>query len=280
LVTFLFPNDRFLMTRFCRPLATLVVALSATTLPAVAGAQSAKAAPAQSVKAQLAQGDKAYAARDAAGALSHFLAALKSDSNNVEALWKAAAVSVALGEFEPDVSKQAQFYADAEGYAKRAVALNPKSADAHFALAMAGGRVALTLGPMDRVKYATLVYNEATTCLKLQPKYAECMHTLGEWNAEAMRIDSFSRNMAINMLGATALKNASWANAERYLKEAIALQPKRAIHHLDLGRTYADMNEPAKAKAQFQAVAQAPVLDYNDPNYKKVAAEALKSLGS
>jgi uncharacterized protein HemY len=106
------------------------------------------------------------------------------------------------------------------------------------------------------------------------------MHALGEWNAEAMRIDAFSRNMAINALGATVLKNASWENAERYLKGAIALQPKRAIHHLDLGRTYADMNEPAKAKTQFHAVMQAPVADYNDPNYKKAASEALKSLNS
>jgi len=236
-------------------------------------------ASAQSVSASIAAGDRAYATRDAAGALAKFQTALKVDSNNVQALWKASAVSVALGEFA-STDKQTMYYEQAERYGRRAVALDSTSADTHFALAQALGRIALTVDPMARVKYAKEIYAEATTCLKLNPKHAECMHALGEWNAQVMRIDEFSRNMAINMLGAKVLENASWKNAEHYMEGAVALQPTRTIHHLDLGRIYADMQEKTKAQAQLVAAEKAPLLDYNDPNYKKVAADALKALGS
>lgn len=258
--------------RLVRPLHSFVVA--AATLLA-----SSTALSAQSASALIAKGDNAYAARDAAGALAQFQAVLAQDSNNVQALWKASAVSVALGEFAA-TDKQSTLYEQAERYARRAVALDSNNANTHFALAQALGRIALTVDPMARVKYAQEVYAQSTACLKLNPKHAECMHALGEWNAQVMRIDEFSRNMAINMLGAKVLEKASWKDAEHYMSGAVALQPARTIHHLDLGRIYADMHDAGKAKTQLIAAEKAPLVDYNDPNYKKAAAAALKTLGS
>lgn len=258
--------------RFAGSPGSLLVAAAMTL-----GASSSISA--QSAATLLAKGDRAYAARNAAGALAAFQQVLKSDSNNVQALWKASAVSIALGEFA-DADKQATFYQQGERYARRAVALDSNNADTRFALSQALGRIALTVDQMSRLKYAQEIYAQSTACLKLNPKHPECMHVLGEWNAQVMRIDEFSRNMAINMMGAKVLEKASWKDAERYMSDAVALQPKRTIHHLDLGRIYADEGESAKAKEQFQAAEQAPTLDYNDPNYKKAAADALKALGT
>ena len=63
-------------------------------------------------------------------------------------------------------------YKRAEEYARRAVAANPDDAEAHFELARAIGRNALTMGTRDRVKYAGVVHDEALEALKLDPKHA------------------------------------------------------------------------------------------------------------
>jgi Tfp pilus assembly protein PilF len=91
-----------------------------------------------------------------------------------------------------------------------------------------------------------------------------------------MRLSDFERNMAINAFGGTSLKNASWDNAKSNLEKAVALEPNRALHHLELGRVYRDMGDTAKANAQFEATIKAPTTEYNDKYYKKSAQESLQ----
>ena len=54
------------------------------------------------------------------------------------------------------------------------------------------------------------------------------------------------------------------------------MEPKRAIHHLDLARIYRDQGKEGEAKAELQAVLDAPLRDYNDEKYKEGAREAVK----
>jgi hypothetical protein len=64
------------------------------------------------------------------------------------------------------------------------------------------------------------------------------------------------------------------------MEQAVAIEPNRIIHRLDLGRVYAARGDKARAREQFQWIEAAPVTDYNDPNYKRQAAQALRDLGS
>src|SRR5436309_2448376 len=83
-------------------------------------------------------------------------AAVAADSSSTEALWKASNAAVDLGEFN-DAERQS-FYARAETLGRLAVKSNPNSSEAHFALAKALGRVALSKGKRDKVKYAGVVH--------------------------------------------------------------------------------------------------------------------------
>jgi tetratricopeptide (TPR) repeat protein len=236
-------------------------------------------AAAQSATSHIALGDKAFNALHPNVALTEYQAAIAADPKNVTALWKASHTTVVLGEFSD--STRDSLYKMGEDYARKAVAAAPGNANAQFVLAEVLGRIALTIeNPQGRLPYSQEVYHHAMTCLQLDPKSAECAHVLGDWNAEVMRVDASLRSMAIGMLGATELSNASWENAQKYLQQAIREQPKRAVHHLDLARVYADMGDSAKAKAEYQATIQAPVSDYNDKQYQAAAQEGLKSLGS
>jgi tetratricopeptide (TPR) repeat protein len=201
-----------------------------------------------------------------------------SDTTSYKWLVDAANDAVDKGEFNPSEDQRKALYKSAEAYARRAVTANPNDAEGHFQLARAIGRNALTMGSRDRVKFASVVRDEAMTALKLDPKHAGAMHVMGVWNQQVMRLNGFTRMIAKNLLGGKVFGEASWDNAQRYLEEAVAIEPTRITHRLDLGMVYADRDAKDKARQQFEWIAGAPIVDYNDRNYKEEAARKLKDL--
>ena len=211
-----------------------------------------------------------------AGRLAH--AQVPADTNSYAWLIKAAHDAVDHGEFNPNEEQRKALYRNAEQYARRAVAANPNDAEGHFELARAIGRNALTMGSRDRVKYAGEVREQALAALKINPKHAGALHVMGEWNAQVMRLNGFVRMIAKNVLGGKVFGEANWNNAIRYLEEAVALEPNRITHRLDLGAVYADRDQKAKAIGLYERIGRAPISDFNDPNYKADAARRLKEL--
>jgi len=232
----------------------------------------------QSAAEEIALGDRDHAALNAASALKHYEAALAVDPNNSDALIKAAYDAVDLGEFNPNVDQRTALFRSGEQYARRAVAANPNDAEAHFQLARAIGRNALTMGARDRVKFAREVRDQALEALRLNPKHSGALHVMGVWNAEVMRLNGFSRMIAKNFLGGQIFGEANWDNAQHYLEQAVALDPDRIAHRLDLAAVYVDRNERAKAIEQYEWIGRAPSTDFNDPNYKVDAARRLRNL--
>ena len=174
---------------------------------------------AQTAAEAIAAGDRDYAALNATSALKHYQEALALDSTNYDALCKAAYESVSLGEFDPSPDARAALYKSGQEYARRAVAANPKGADGHFQLARAVGRMALTMGMMDQVKYGgTEVYNDAMAALAIAPKHAGALHVMGVWNEKIMQLNWASRTIAKTILGGHVMGEASWDNAQRYLE--------------------------------------------------------------
>lgn len=237
----------------------------------------ASMAGAQTAADHIALGDKSYVAMDAPAALQHYQEAIKLDPKNYEALWKASRSAVDLGSYERDDEKRGLDFKNAEDYARRAVDVNPGDAEGHFNLARSLGKNALTQGPKARIKYAKDVRSQALECLKIDPKHPGCLHVMGMWNAEVMRLNGFTRMLAKNFLGGQIFDSASWAEAKRYMEASVANDPNRIVHHLDLAGVYRDMGDKARARAEFEAVMKLPNADYNDRHYKGEADAALRA---
>jgi tetratricopeptide (TPR) repeat protein len=233
---------------------------------------------AQSVTDHIAFGDKEYAALRAKEALTQYESALAIEARNYEALWKASRSAMDLGEFEQNAGKQSEYFKLAESYSRRAVDVNSQDAEGHFNLARALGRAAQSAGPRAGIKYAKAVREEALKCLELNPKHPGCMHVMGVWNAEIMRLNGFLRFVAKNFLGGAIFGTASWGEAQRYMEASVATDSDRVTHQLDLGRIYVDVGQKAKARTAFEAVINGKTTDYNDPHYKEQAQAALKKL--
>lgn len=233
----------------------------------------------QSPAAHIMLGDQAHAAFNPLAALVHYEAAIAADSTNGEALGKASRSAVDAGEQAANAGQRSRLFRTGEQYARRAVAASPNDPDAHFDLARALGRTALSLGVRDRVRYAADIRAEALRALALDPDHPGALHVLGVWNAEIMRLNRLERFFARKFLGGAIFGTASWKDAVAYMERAVAVDPDRLTHHLDLGRIYLDVADTARARVQFELVVHGPRTDVNDPQYKLDAAAALRTLG-
>jgi tetratricopeptide (TPR) repeat protein len=250
-----------------RPLSAFIALIFCTEL-----------AVAQSPAQQIATADSIYAQFKPEDALPHYLAAIGTDSSNYEALWKAARSEVDLAESERDEGRRNRYSIAAEALARKAIRVKPQDPEAHFHLARALGRRALSVGVRDRVKFATEVRGEALEALKYDANHPGALHVMGVWNAEVMRLNGISRFLAKNVLGGRVFGEASWDKAVSYMERAVAVDPDRIVHRLDLGKIYADLGDKAKARTQLELAANGRRVDFNDPAYQREAQAALAKL--
>jgi tetratricopeptide (TPR) repeat protein len=224
------------------------------------------------------RGDEAYAALKPADAIAHYEAAVAQDSASYDALWKASRSLADLAEYEPDKAKRTDMYRRAERLARRAVQVNPEDAEAHFHLARAVGRVALSHGPKDRVKYGKEVRAIALEALRLDPDHPGALHVMGMWHAEVRRLPGIARFFAKSFLGGQIFGSAKWDEAVRLLSRAVEVDPERLAHHLDLARIYRDIDQRENARIHYQHVIDRAPTDYNDPHYKAEAGAELAKI--
>lgn len=238
----------------------------------------AAALGAQSPKEQVALGDRDYDERRVPAALAHYLLAITADPKNYDALCKASRAEVDVGESLGKGAAQDSSFAAAARHAEAAVAVKANDAEGHFALARATGRRALSVGTMERIRFAKVVRAEALESLKYDSLHPGSLHVMGMWNAEVMRLNGLARAFARTFLGGAVFGLASWSEATRYMEKSVAVDPMRIGHHLDLGTIYMETGHAAQAREQFEWIARAPEHDYNDGLYKQRAADRLRKL--
>jgi tetratricopeptide (TPR) repeat protein len=190
----------------------------------------------------------------------------------------AALTTVTVAEFHPDGPQRDSMFTRAVQYARRAVTLNPDEAESHYALARTLGRYALTRGIRERARLGTQIRDEALKAVELEPDHDGALHILGLWHQNVMELSGVQRLIARTFLGAKALGEASWEQAQTYLEAAVRAAPNAVIHRLDLGRLYAKRQQWQAAREQLEFALSVPSTDYNDDNYKREAERALKRL--
>jgi regulator of microtubule dynamics protein 3 len=251
-----------------RPRIALATLLMLFTAPPLA---------AQSAPDHVALGVAAMQVHDLHTALAHYEAALALDSTAYEANWRAALALLDEGEQIPDSVKSPErdsLYARAERLAHRAVAADSNRAEGHFALAAAVGRASLTMGKKERIRRARIIRDEALRTLAIDPRHDGAYHILGRWNAEIMRLSGLSRFFAKNLLGAGIFNEASWEEAVSDMERAVALDPGRLYHRLELAEIYVDRKRYDDARSELAQLEALPDREIMDSVYRR-QAEAL-----
>lgn len=248
----------------------------------------------------IALGDSARAALHSEQALRHYEAAVASIQQEVgtqveevagvhpinpvycEAYWKAAReIADVAKQLLGDSLKQRRdsLYSLGRTWAEAAIRSDSSVANAHFALALVLGRLSRTRGGKERVRFAKIIYDEAARAVQLDPRHDGAYHILGIWHAEVKRLSGLTRFFAKTLFGAGFMNRATWDSAVTNMEHAVTLAPQHVYHRLELAGVYLDVEQPAKATDQLQAIAGLPLGDPMDPYYKRIAVDALADLG-
>ena len=248
----------------------------------LAALASAPTLAAQSAAEHIALGDS-YGQTHPDIALRHYQAALVVDSLSYEANWRAARAIA-------DIAKQIQgnddslknrrdsLYSVGRGYAERAIRADSTQADGHYVRAMVLGRLSRTKGSKERVRYAKIIFDEATRAVTINPDHDNAHHVLGAWNAEVKRLSGFQRFFAKALYGGGFMSRASWGDAMQHLERAVAIAPQHIYHRLELAEVYRDVGQYSKAREQLDVIATLQEVDVLDGKYKRDAAALLEQI--
>ncbi len=222
------------------------------------------------------QGD-AYDARfKPEQALESYLPAEKLNPNDASLLVKIARQYVYRMADMSSKAEQLKSGRTALAYSERAVKLAPRNSDPHLAVAICLGKLSPLMGNKESIEASHRIKTEAGTAAKLNPRDDFAWHLLGRWNQELAQIGGVTRAIAMVVYG--ALPSASYDEAVKCFQKAIALNPNRLIHYVELGRTYALMGRKEEAKKFIEKGLAMANRDRDDPETKERGRKTLQSL--
>ncbi|MEI8311574.1 MAG: hypothetical protein WCH98_12540 [Verrucomicrobiota bacterium] len=161
-------------------------------------------------------------------------------------------------------------------YARRAVKCDPGNANARLSLAICYGKAAFLEGARRRIEMSRLIRAEAEAAIRLDPGLDYAWHVLGRWNFELANFNAALRFLAEAIYG--KFPDASNARARECFEKAVAIQPDRVIHHVELGRTYAALGQKREALAELKKGLSLPSREKDDNESKERARKAIAAL--
>ena len=233
-------------------------------------------AGAESAEELIQKGDVFYDKLQAAEALTFYLPAEKLDSSNVRLLVRIARQYRHLMSDATNASVKWQLGTTAVDYAQRAVALSPTNAETQLALAISYGKKLPLEGTKQKLASSRLIKIAVDKAIALDPTNDLSWQVLGRWYLAHAEIGSVKRAFAEIRYG--KLPTATYQDAVRCFEKAIAINPNRLMHYIELGRTYAQMGRDADARKFITKGLAMTETEKDDPESKELGRQILKKL--
>lgn len=161
-------------------------------------------------------------------------------------------------------------------YSTRAAACGPKDCDAQLAPAITLGKMLPYLPKKEQISASPRIKESVDKALAINPHDDTAWHILGRWNRVLAEVSSAKRFVAGLIYG--QLPKGSIEEAERDMKKAIAINPRRLMHYIELGRIYAEMGRKQEAREFINKGLAMPDTEKDDPETKQRGRETLAKL--
>jgi tetratricopeptide (TPR) repeat protein len=248
-----------------------------TFLAALAVALASTGIGAESAEELIQKGDVFYAKLQPTEALKFYLPAEKLDPTNVRLLVRIARQYRHLMSDATKAMEKLQLGNTAVDYAQRAVILAPNDPEAELALAISYGRILPMQGTRQQIATSRLIKIAADKVIALDPNNDLAWQILGRWYLALADVGAVKRALAQVAYG--KLPPAKYKDAVLCFEKAIALNPNRLMHYVELGHTYAQMGRDAEARKFITKGLAMPETEKDDPETKNLGRQILKKLG-
>jgi tetratricopeptide (TPR) repeat protein len=160
--------------------------------------------------------------------------------------------------------------------AKRAAAIAPDNSEAQASVALSYGKLVPLESSKDQVETSRRIKAAAERALQLDRGNDIAWHVLGRWHEGYAELSSVRRTIGELLYG--KLPTSTHDEAAKCFRKAIAANPRRLIHYIELGRVYAKMGRDAEARQFIEQGLAMPNVDKEDPAEKQLGRETLKTL--
>jgi tetratricopeptide (TPR) repeat protein len=209
-------------------------------------------------------------------ALQYYLPAEKMDPRNADALVRIARQYRHLMTDATTREKKLQYGTQALEYSRRVAVIAPNDSEAQLATAITYGKMLPLLGTKEQIDASSYIKNSADRAIKLDPRNDTAWFILGRWHKAIAEVGSFKRTMGSMLYG--KLPSSTNEAAVACFEKAIAINPNRLMHQIELGRTYAAMGKKDEARRFItKGLAMADV-EKDDPETKRMGRETLAKL--
>jgi tetratricopeptide (TPR) repeat protein len=158
----------------------------------------------------------------------------------------------------------------------RAAALAPNDSVAQLDVAITLGKMLSLEGRKEQVESSRRIKIAVDKSLKLDSKNDLAWFVLGRWHQTYAELSGVRRKLGEMLYG--KLPESTYADAAHCFEKAIASNPHRLIHYIELGRCYAQMGRTAEARKLIEKGLAMPGAEKDDPNVKERGRETLAGL--
>ncbi|MEY2538452.1 MAG: hypothetical protein QOG67_2192 [Verrucomicrobiota bacterium] len=238
---------------------------------------SGLAARAEDTDALIAKGDQFDKRLQAKEALEVYLPANKAEPNNVKLLVCIARQYRHLMADASSKQEKLRLGNISLEFANHAATLAPNNAEAQLSPAISLGKMLPFMGSKDQIKASPRIKAAVDRTLVLDPTNDNAWHILGRWNYVLANINVVKRVLAKALYGDLPLTTNE--AAEKCLLRAIAINPNRLMHYIELGRIYAQMGRKEEARKNIEKGMAMPNQEKDDPEMKEIGKQMLQKLG-
>jgi tetratricopeptide (TPR) repeat protein len=199
-------------------------------------------APARAQVTEALYADRANLA-SARKAAAQWAAGLAHDPRDFDAAWKLARADYWIGGHAAAAERRA-IYEQGIDAARKAIAIEPDRPEGHFWLAANMGAMAESFGLRQGIKYRGPIKAELETVLRIDPGFQQgsADRALGRWYFKVPR-----------------LFGGSHREAEAHLRASLKYKPNSTASHFFLAELFLDDRRRDEARAELQAVLEAPI---------------------
>ncbi|MFN0076005.1 MAG: tetratricopeptide repeat protein [Prosthecobacter sp.] len=231
---------------------------------------------AQSASDLMGSGDVFDRKFQAGKALEYYLPAEKLEPQNVPLLVRIARQYRHLMTDATTSAEKLRLGGSALSYGRRAAALAPNDSEAQLSPAITYGKMLPFQGTREQVDASPRIKAAADKALKLDQRNDVAWHVLGRWHQALANIGVLKRTLGGLIYG--KLPTSTNEAAVACFDQAIAINPNRLRHYIELGRTYAQMGRTDEARKFITQGMAMPNKEHDDPELKERGRLALAKL--
>ncbi len=210
-------------------------------------------------------------------ALAEYQAALKLQAQHYESLWRAAVLSVVIGNRYSDETRKKAYFEAAHQYADRALALQPEGGESNYAMALALFSEAGLTSSRDRLRLFKQLRSHVFLAAERRPDLPEAWQLLGRWYYRVAHYNLLEKVFSRIFLGGYP-QGATTKKAIDALEKAHQLDPGRIQYCYDLARMYKYQGRRHRAVAMLQEAIRLPTYTSEDLTINRLCQQLLPPL--